>query len=414
MNRRNFILGGSAFGISMPQILKAQYGNNAATAKNIIHIFLPGGISHQESFDPKPLAPSEYRGPFGAIETVASGIQLGSQFSETAKIADKIAIINSMTHGQAAHERGTESMFTGYKPSPAISYPSFGSVISHELETVNNLPKYVSVPNQANEFAGTGFLSTKHGSFSLGSDPASPDFQVRDLNIPVTTDQFDRRRNILETVNTKFDSETTSDEVDAIGKFYDQAYDLIGSKKAREAFDITMEPQSLVERYGSGQAGKRFLISRRLVESGVRMVSVTFGSWDHHDNIKVSYERYAPELDKAYAALIADLDERGLLSETLVLLSTEFGRTPKINNTSGRDHWPRVFSSVMAGGGIQGGVKYGASDSLASEVDEDPVSPSDLAATMYHAIGVDPKKELMTADLRPIKIIDGGKILDLF
>jgi len=414
MNRRNFILGGSAFGISMPQILKAQYGNNAATAKNIIHIFLPGGISHQESFDPKPLAPSEYRGPFGAIETVVSGIQLGSQFSETAKIADKIAIINSMTHGQAAHERGTESMFTGYKPSPALSYPSFGSVISHELETVNNLPKYVSVPNQANEFAGTGFLSTKHGSFSLGSDPASPDFQVRDLNIPVTTDQFDRRRNILETVNTKFDSETTSDEVDAIGKFYDQAYDLIGSKKAREAFDITMEPQSLVERYGSGQAGKRFLISRRLVESGVRMVSVTFGSWDHHDNIKVSYERYAPELDKAYAALIADLDERGLLSETLVLLSTEFGRTPKINNTSGRDHWPRVFSSVMAGGGIQGGVKYGASDSLASEVDEDPVSPSDLAATMYHAIGVDPKKELMTADLRPIKIIDGGKILDLF
>jgi len=414
MNRRNFILGGSAFGISMPQILKAQYGNNAATAKNIIHIFLPGGISHQESFDPKPLAPSEYRGPFGAIETVVSGIQLGSQFSETAKIADKIAIINSMTHGQAAHERGTESMFTGYKPSPALSYPSFGSVISHELETVNNLPKYVSVPNQANEFAGTGFLSTKHGSFSLGSDPASPDFQVRDLNIPVTTDQFDRRRNILETVNTKFDSETTSDEVDAIGKFYDQAYDLIGSKKAREAFDITMEPQSLVERYGSGQAGKRFLISRRLVESGVRMVSVTFGSWDHHDNIKVSYERYAPELDKAYAALIADLDERGLLSETLVLLSTEFGRTPKINNTSGRDHWPRVFSSVMAGGGIQGGVKYGASDSLASEVDEDPVSPSDLAATMYHAIGVDPMKELMTADLRPIKIIDGGKILDLF
>lgn len=414
MNRRNFILGGSAFGISMPQILKAQYGNNAATAKNIIHIFLLSGISHQESFDPKPLAPSEYRGPFGSIETVVSGIQLGSQFSETAKIADKIAIINSMTHGQAAHERGTESMFTGYKPSPALSYPSFGSVISHELETVNNLPKYVSVPNQANEFAGTGFLSTKHGSFSLGSDPASADFQVRDLNIPVTTDQFDRRRNILETVNTKFDSETNSDAVDAIGKFYDQAYDLIGSKKAREAFDITMEPQSLVERYGSGQAGKRFLISRRLVESGVRMVSVTFGSWDHHDNIKVSYERYAPELDKAYAALIADLDERGLLSETLVLLSTEFGRTPKINNTSGRDHWPRVFSSVMAGGGIQGGVKYGASDSLASEVDEDPVSPSDLAATMYHAIGVDPKKELMTADLRPIKIIDGGKILDLF
>ena len=414
MNRRSFTIGGSAFGISMPQILKAQYGTNSATAKNIIHIYLPGGISHQESFDPKPLAPSEYRGPFGAIDTVATGIQLGEQFKETAKIADKIAIINSMTHGQAAHERGTESMFTGYKPSPALSYPSFGSIISHELEAVNNLPKYVSVPNQANEFAGPGFLSTKYGSFSLGSDPASPDFKVRDLNIPVPTDRFDRRRNILETVNTKFQSETRSDAVDAIGEFYDQAYNLIGSQVAKDAFDITKEPQALVEKYGGGQAGKRFLISRRLIESGVRMVSVTFGSWDHHDNIKGSYERYAPELDKAYAALISDLDERGLLSETLVLLSTEFGRTPKINKTSGRDHWPRVFSSVMAGGGIQGGVKYGASDSLASEVDTDPVSPADLAATLYHAIGIDSKKELMTTDLRPIKIVDGGKVLNLF
>ena len=218
----------------------------------------------------------------------------------------------------------------------------------------------------------------------------------------------------METVNTKFQSETRSDAVDAIGEFYDQAYNLIGSQVAKDAFDITKEPQALVEKYGSGQAGKRFLISRRLVESGVRMVSVTFGSWDHHDNIKGSYERYAPELDKAYAALISDLDERGLLSETLVLLSTEFGRTPKINKTSGRDHWPRVFSSVMAGGGIQGGVKYGASDSLASEVDTDPVSPADLAATLYHAIGIDSKKELMTADLRPIKIVNGGKVLNLF
>jgi len=414
MNRRNFTLGGTAFGISMPQILKAQYGNNASTAKNIIHIYLPGGISHQESFDPKPLAPSEYRGPFGAIDTVVAGIQLGSQFPETAKIANKIAIINSMTHGQAAHERGTESMFTGYTPSPAVNYPSFGSIISHELETVNNLPKYVSVPNQPNEFAGTGFLSTKYGSFSLGSDPASSDFKVRDLNIPVPQSQFDRRRAILETVNTKFESETRSDAEDAIGEFYDQAFNLVGSQQAKDAFDITKEPKDLVEKYGDGQAGKRFLISRRLVESGVRMVSVTFGSWDHHDNIKGSYERNAPELDKAYAALIADLDERGMLSETLVLLSTEFGRTPKINKTDGRDHWPRVFSSVMAGGGIQGGVKYGASDPLASEVDTDPVSPADLAATMYHALGIDSKKELMTTDSRPIKIVDGGKILNLF
>ena len=413
MNRRNFIVGGTFFGLTIPDILKAQYGDNKASAQNIIHIFLPGGISHQESFDPKPLAESDYRGPFGAINTNVDGIQLGEYFTNTAKIADKLTIINSMTHGEAEHERGTHNMFTGYKPSPALSYPSFGSVISHELEAINNLPKYVSVPNQANSFAGTGYLSSKYNSFSLGSEPSSPNFKVRDLDIPVDEERFSRRKNILEAVNSNFESKASSDSMVAVDEFYNQAYSLIGSASAKSAFDLSKEDSKIKESYGTGIAGQRFLMSRRLIESGVRMVSVTFGSWDHHDNIKSGYEQ-AKEFDKAYAALISDLSDRGLLDTTLVMVSSEFGRTPKINKTAGRDHWPRVFSSVLAGGGIKGGIKYGASDSLGAEVDSNPVTPADLAMTMYKAVGIDGSKELMSPGLRPVRIAPVGSALDIF
>lgn len=414
INRRNFLIGSTFCGLTLPELLQAQYGNNKATAKSIIHIFLPGGISHQESFDPKPLAPAEYRGPYSAINTNVSGIQLGEHFINTSKIANEIAIINSMTHGEAAHERGTHNMFTGYKPSPAIKYPSFGSVISHELESINNLPKYVSIPNQLNEFAGTGYLSSKYGTFSIGSEPSNKDFKVRDLESPVDSTRYDRRLNILESVNSKFESANVgNDSIDAMDEFYNQAYSLISSDKAKSAFDLSKEPESIKTQYGLGVAGSRLLLARRLVENGVRLVSVAFGSWDHHDNIKSGYERQAPEFDKAYAALITDLKNRGLLSETLVLISTEFGRTPKINNTAGRDHWPRVFSAIMAGGGISGGIKYGSSDSLGAEVEENPVTPADLAMTMYHAVGIDGTKELMSPGLRPVRIADKGKVLDI-
>lgn len=413
MNRRDFIVGGTFFGLTIPDILKAQYGDSKAKAKNIIHIFLPGGMSHQESFDPKPLAPSEYRGPFGAINTNVAGIQFGEHFTHTSKIADKLTIINSMTHGEAAHERGTHNMFTGYKPSPALIYPSFGSVVAHELEVFNNLPKYVSVPNQANEFAGTGFLSSEYGTFSLGADPASPDFKVRDLVPPVDASRFARRKSLLETVNTNFESRVVDDGINATNEFYNQAFDLIGSQHAKDAFDLSKEDSKIREMYGTGTAGSRFLMSRRLVESGVRLVSVTFGSWDHHDNIKNGYEQ-AKELDKAYAALITDLSERGLLDTTLVLMSTEFGRTPKINKTAGRDHWPRVFSSVIAGGGTKGGMKYGSSNAIGEDVEENPVTPSDLAMTMYHTVGIDGNKEIMAPGARPVKIVSNGKILDIF
>jgi hypothetical protein len=405
MQKRHFLFGLST--LTLPSLLKAQYGAKKAKAKNVINIFLPGGIAAQEFLDPKSLAPSEYRGPFGSVKTNVSGIEIGEKFQKLSKVADKFSIIRSMTHGEAAHERGVHSMMTGYKPSPALVYPSMGSVVSVELGGRNKLPAYVSVPN-ALENGGSGYLSSKYNPFSLGSDPISPSFKVRDLNSDVDAQRFNRRKNILEAVDSKFKNEVNSDNVSAIDSFYSQAYDLISSESAKLAFDISKEDQKTKEMYGLTTAGQRLLISRRLIEAGVRFLTVSYGGWDMHDNIKNGFEKQAPEFDQALAALLSDLSDRGLLDETVVVVTSEFGRTPKINNTAGRDHWPRVFSTLIAGGGVKNGQIYGTSDSLGGEVDENPVSPSDLSATIFSLLGIDPEKQFMTPDLRPIFISQGN------
>ena len=382
-------------------------------AKSVIHIYLPGGMAHQESFDPKPYAPLEYRGPFKSIKTKIPGVHFSENFKETAKIADKITVCRSMTHGEAAHERGTHNMFTGYKPSPAIKFPSFGSVVSHEYGSRQNLPPYVCVPNVPNEFAGSGYLSSSYGPFGLGSDPAQGGFKVRDLSLPgdISNDRFSKRRSLLDTVDDHFRQVEKSDALGAMDKFYNDAYSLISSKEAREAFDMTKESDKNKERYGKNQAGQRMLLARRLVESGVRFVSLTYGGWDMHQNIEAGFNRQGPELDKAYAALISDLDERGLLDSTLVMMSSEFGRTPKINKDSGRDHYPLVFSVALAGGGITRGQVYGASDAFATAPEENPLSVEDLATTVYDRIGIVADKELMAPGDRPMEIVDGGKVI---
>jgi hypothetical protein len=380
----------------------------------VIHIFLPGGLAHQESFDPKPFAPAEYRGPFGAIDTKIPGIQFGEFMKETANIADKITVIRSMSHGEAAHERGTHNMFTGYRPSPALSFPSMGSVVSHELGSRNDLPPYVCVPNVPNEYANSGYLSSAYGPFALGADPAQGNFQVRDLNLAGGVDEkrFDRRRSLLKTVDDHFRTLEKSDALDSMDAFYQHAYKLISSQKAREAFDLSKEDDKIKEEYGKNAAGQRMLLARRLVEGGVRFVSLTAGGWDHHDNIKAGIEGNMPDTDRAIATLIRDLDRRGMLANTLVMVSSEFGRTPKINPTGGRDHWPRVFSTMLAGGGMKAGYVHGSSDSLGGEPEEDKVGVEDLAKTIYHQIGIKAESELMSPGERPIEIVDGGEVLD--
>ncbi|QDT31783.1 DUF1501 domain-containing protein [Thalassoglobus polymorphus] len=421
-SRRGFLQVGMLAGTSLtlPDLLRSEaqgalkdYENFEGTAKSIIHIFLPGGLAHQESFDPKPYAPIEYRGEMKQVKTKLDGVLFSETLPKTAQVADKMTVIRSMSHGEAAHERGTHNMFTGYRPSPALSYPSVGSVISQQLGSRNNLPPYVCIPNQPNEFAGSGYLSSAFAPFSLGSDPASNGFKVRDLNLPSGVDdsRFANRRSALESVNAYFQSREQSDQITAMDSFYESAYSLISSPEAREAFDLEKEDAKLRDAYGRNQAGARMLLARRLVESGVRLVNLTYGGWDMHDNIVPGVKRTMPALDQAYAQLLTDLDDRGMLDETLVVLSTEFGRTPKINKTAGRDHFPKVFSVALAGGGIKRGTVYGSSNATADEPENNPVGVEDFFTTIYHTLGIVADKELMAPGDRPIEIVDGGKVI---
>src|SRR6266705_3648466 len=347
-NRREFLFVGlvGSLGLSLGNLFKlqAQSVGAKARAQSIINIFLPGGIAAQESFDPKLLAPIEYRGPLGTAKTKLEGVYLSEALKETATVADKLCIVRSMTHGEADHDRGTHNMFTGWRPSPAVQYPSMGSIVSHELGSRNDLPPYVCIPSQPNSFAGTGYLGSAYGPFSLGADPASGRFKVRDLNLPGGVDEkrFAQRREIRAVVDAHFSTLEKSDSLAGMDSFYQRAYAMMSSEKARDAFDIKKETDKLRDEYGRNAAGQRMLLARRLVEAGVRFVSLTYGSWDHHTNIHGGMKGHVPNFDQAFAALIRDLDKRGLLDSTLVLVTTEFGRTPKINGTAGRDHYPKV------------------------------------------------------------------------
>ncbi|MFO0883207.1 MAG: DUF1501 domain-containing protein [Pirellulales bacterium] len=391
---------------------KKNYDFLEAKAQSVIHIFLPGGIAHQETFDPKPYAPIEYRGEMGSIKT-NTGEVVSETLPKLAQMFDKLSVIRSMTHGEAAHERGTHNMFTGYRPSPALTFPSMGSVVSHEYGPRNNLPPYVCIPNVPNEFAANGYLSSSFAPFSLGSDPANKGFKVLDLNLPgdVNEGRFGRRQSALEAVNDYFVKKDKSDNVGAMNTFYQRAYSLINSPAAREAFNIEAETAAIRDEYGRNEAGQRLLMARRLVGAGVRFVTLTYSGWDMHNQITGGMRSQMPALDQALSTLIRDLDRTGQLQSTLVMVSSEFGRTPKINATAGRDHWPKVFSVMLAGGGIKGGYIHGMSNSTASEPDADPVGPEDLATTVYNQLGIVADKELMAPGDRPIEIVDGGKVI---
>lgn len=422
LSRRGFLAVGAVGGLGLhladylalrdAAAAENQYVTPPVVAKSVIHIFLPGGLSAQESFDPKPFAPIEYRGELKAIDTKVPGVQFSELLPKTAAIADKLTVVRSLTHGEAAHERGQHNMMTGYRPSPALQFPSMGSVVSHEFGPRKNLPAYICVPSEPNPYAGSGYLSAAYAPFTLGDDPARDGFKVRDLNRPGGVDEarFARRQAALEAVNRHFVEATPADAVQAMNTFYQRAFDLIGSATAREAFNIDAEEAAMRDRYGRNQAGQRMLLARRLVEAGARFVTLTYGGWDHHTSVTANMRRLTPALDQAFAALIGDLDERGLLDETVVLLSSEFGRTPKINQDAGRDHWSKVFSIVAAGGGLSRGAVVGSSGPTASEPEDTPITPEDLATTIYHQLGISAEKELMAPGGRPIEIVNGGSV----
>ena len=417
--RRCFVRAGALAGLGFGDLLRGlsltgqDDGAPPPRAKALIHIFLPGGMAHQETFDPKPYSPVAYRGEVRTIDTALPGVRFSEHLKRTAKIADRITVIRSFKHGEADHNRGVHNMLTGYRPSPAVVYPSLGSVVSHELGSRKSLPPYVCVPSPPNAFAGTGYLSASYAPFALGDDPSRKNFKVRDLDLPkgVDADRFERRRAMLGTIDRGFGVAEGIDGVEAMDSFYQRAYELLSSQEAKDAFKIDAEDAKVRDRYGRSAPGQRMLLARRLVEAGVRYVTVTVGGWDHHDRIADAMRRQLPPVDQAFSALIEDLDSSGRLDETLVLLSTEFGRSPKVNKTGGRDHWPGVFSVVLAGGGVRRGYVHGASDATASAVDAKAVGPEDLARTVFTLIGIGPDKSLIAGGNRPLRLVKGGRVL---
>lgn len=437
--RRSFIqvglLGG--MGLTLPELfrLKAASGEvripnsgprrAEGPAKSIIQIILPGGLAAQESWDPKPEAPIEYRGPLGVVKTKLPGIVFSENLSRTAAIAGKITVVRSVTGHIPDHAQATYQMFTGYLPTPAIQHPSIGAVMSEEFGPRKNLPAYVAVPNVPLQ-GGTGYLSSKFGAFELGADPGQKNFKVRDISLPkgMTEDRFARRRSAREALEDHFrELESNPAELDAMGDFYKQAYQLISSPEARKAFSLDGEPESMTKLYGEyknprgGQiigVGRQLMLARRLVEAGVRLVTVMYGGtdgWDNHQRVKEAVSNGMPAFDHAFAGLIADLDQRGLLDSTLVMVTSEFGRTPKINESAGRDHWARVYSMALAGGGITRGQIYGASNATSSEPDRDAVSIEDFLATVYHQAGIDSHDRLLAPGGRPIDIVRDGNVV---
>lgn len=415
----------SALGLSLPDYLRLRAAAPAqirsGKVKSCILLWLDGGPSHLETFDLKPSAPSEVRGPFQPIKTNVIGTHLCELLPNTARITDKIAIVRSVTSPLGEHNLANHYLLTGYKPSPVLDYPSFGSVLAHVRGGRHTLPPYVAVPTYKST-AGSGFLGMASRPFAVGGDPARADFRVRDLDFypGVGDERMERRRAFLNQIEGwQRQVEADPDERDPE---FEQAYRLVTSAQAKQAFDLTREKPGVRARYGPRTLGQSCLLARRLVEQGVSFVSIHNPDWDTHANLILRLkEGYTgakvgvgliPTFDLAFSALITDLSERGMLDQTLVLAMGEFGRTPKLNTSAGRDHWPRVFSVVLAGGGIKGGQVYGSSDRIGESPTDRAVTPSDLARTIYTLLGVDASRELHTADGRPVPINQGGRILE--
>ena len=367
-------------------------------------------------------APQGVRGDFQAINTAVPGIQISDVLPQIAEVTDKFAILRSMTHGDSDHGRGFHIMMSGKKAGAGDfngnqnnnQHPCIGSMVAHSGRP-GPLPPYISVPNFLNS-GGPSFLGATYAPFVIESDPAAPDFSVRDISLPetVSSRRSLRRQEALSAIN-KFDRPigAVPEQVRELDKFYQKAYSLMTSARAKEAFDISREPDSVRNAYGMSSIGQCCLLSRRMVEAGCRFVSIENGHWDtHRKNTWSLRELLCPSFDRAIPALLRDLQDRGLLEKTLVVVTTEFGRTPKINTLAGRDHWPNAFSILMAGGGVQGGQVIGSTDRQGAEVADRPITPADMTATIINTLGVDPRTVVHTALGRPIPLVDDGHVVN--
>jgi len=427
-NRREFLQLGcvGSLGLSLAGLLRLQAQSEPPAAlkgraRSCILVWLDGGPSHIDTFDPKPDAPVEVRSPFQSIPTSIAGVHLCEHLPRTAKQMRHVALIRSLTHELGNHDTGTRFLLTGHRPTPALDHPSLGSLVAWNGRASGNvLPPYIAIPGDGvggqSSAARAGFLPGAYNAFNAGRDPG----RVPDLQLPegISFSRSDRRREMLARLDRFAGLPETDPSVRNRDAFYDQAYRLIASSEARDAFSLDTEPARTREAYGAGRLGTGCLLARRLVEAGSRFVTVVDHGWDTHQQIarELPDPRFAgsgklPSLDRAYSALLTDLHERGLLESTLVVLMGEFGRTPKINAIGGRDHWPRAGFVALAGGGVQGGRVIGATNSFGESPIDRPVSPQDLAFTLLTLLGVNPATEISTPTGRPVRILSEGAFI---
>ena len=409
-----FVAGGLV-GALRTQALAADASPIKRKAKACILIWLDGGPSHYETFDPKPDAPLEIRGSFDSIATKIKGVRFSQHMKRLAAIADKFAVIRSIQHNQGNHGAGNHYMMTGAPPRIPVGcgafvsfHPSLGSVTAREVGAPQGIPAYFSMPSMTRS-GGPNFLGAQYAPFVVPGDPNSSSFRVRDVSLPgsLTGERYMARRDVRSELDQmqRINDEAAGDPVVAMDKFYQQGHQIITSSEAQKAFDISQEPLVMRERYGRHALGQRALLARRLVEAGVPFVTLDEGGWDHHTKLFESLGKRLPTFDATVATLIEDLDERGMLDETMVIVLGEFGRTPKINKDGGRDHWSNAMSVLFAGGGTPGGQVIGATDRQGYAAMDRVLSPENFVSTIYTKLGIDPNKMLYTPQGRPSHLV---------
>ena len=421
MKRRDMLKAGtlSLGGLTLSSYLRmAQAGQiEGGRSERAIFIELPGGPSHLDTFDMKPDAPTEIRGSFNPIATNVPGIQISEHLPKLAGVADKFAILRGVSHTLAAHRLGQEYVNTGTKPIPALEYPSYGAVVAKERPSDADIPTLVAVPRASQ---GPGFLGIRYAPLETNSSPSfGRPFSVRGISLAggIGVDEVTRRQHLLKKLDRRFaELEKTDQLLEGLDQFGEQAYSMITSSRTREAFDISQEPSSFAKQFGEESFGQSCLLALRLVESGVRLVSLQLGGWDtHRDNFTRLKTNNLPKLDAGLSGLLIGLEQRGLLDSTAVFVTGEFGRTPKINQRSaegGRDHYPRCMFMLMAGGAVRGGQVIGESDPTAAGPRNEGISPDDVAASFYYNLGIDPSMEFHSSTGRPITLVRDGRIID--
>jgi hypothetical protein len=413
----------TAMGLSLPDFL-ALRGRASASPSNrdvsCILLWLQGGISHIDSFDPKPEAPAEIRGEFGVIGTNVPGIQLCDPLPRLAQHQDQYSIVRSLNPRNGSHGVADAYMMSGHPFSQALTYPSYGAVVAKEQGDRHAMPPYVQLgANIDQRFGGgvAGFLGDQYNPFILPGDASRPNFTVRDVVLPGGVDRgrFQRRMKVLQTVDTwqrEVEDRAGSPSLHAADTFYQKAYNLVTAPHAKKAFDIHSEDPRLRDRYGRHSLGQGCLLARRLIEAGVRFVTVTDGGWDtHQNNFTALKSRLLPRLDEALSGLLQDLSDRGQIDSTLVVVLSDFGRTPKVNPSAGRDHWSTAGIALLAGGGIHPGAVVGRTDALAEQPTEAPYYTEDVAATLYHCLGIPLDTTHQTPDGRPVQVNYDGRVI---